>query len=248
MNLTVAACLLTMLGLTACSGAEEPGLLPDPGATRSAAHADVMSPPPAGMRWQGINGVVVAVPDSWQTQGQPCARGHEDAVWFVERNAPIFNCPNLAPGEAPSSALLIGRVGVQGLADPRTLHHHTTVHGLDVRDTGVRCRDSRPGLCTMDFVVPSAGAVFEVTYRGRAPRRFVRAVRDSVRGVPEGYATVPAIAYGTSVERAQTRLAAAGLSGRAPKVPFPHYVIGTLPAAGTVVRQGTSVALTIGDG
>ena len=100
----------------------------------------------------------------------------------------------------------------------------------------------------MDFIVPSAGAAFEVTYRGHAPQRFVRAVRDSVRSVPEGYTTVPAIAYGTSVEQAKTTLTAAGLSGRAPKVPFPHSVIGTLPEAGTVVKKGTSVALTIGDG
>jgi hypothetical protein len=247
MRLTVATCLLAMLGMAACS-ASGGGVHPDPGATRSGAPAGEMTPPPDGMRWQGIHGVVVAIPDSWQTQDQPCARGNEAEVRFAVRNAPIFNCPNLAPGDVPSSAMLVGPVGVQGLADPGTLRHHTTVRGLDVRDGGVRCRASLPSTCTIDFVVPSAFAAFEVTYLGHASKRFVRAVRDSVRPVPDGYTTVPAIAYGTSVQQAKSRLSAAGLSGRARKVPFPHAVIGTLPEAGAVVKQGTSVALTIGDG
>lgn len=250
MRLTVAACLVALLPLTGCTsmGGEEPGLLPDAGPTRSVAHLGEMTPPPAGMRWQGIHGVVVAVPDSWQTQGQPCAWGNEAAVRFVLRNAPIFNCPNLAPGEVPSSALLVGPVGVQGLADPRTLRHHVTVHGLAVRDGGVRCGDGLPRRCTVAFVVPSAEAAFEVVYSGHAAQRFVRAVRDSVRLLPDGYTTVPAIPYGTPVGRAKTTLTAAGLSGQASRVPFPHSVVGTLPEAGTVVKEGTSVALTIGDG
>lgn len=60
--------------------------------------------------------------------------------------------------------------------------------------------------------------------------------------------TVPKIRYGTSVDDAMARLARAGLCGQPPDVDFPHYVIGTRPAAGSIVERGTRVALLIGDG
>ena len=45
-----------------------------------------------------------------------------------------------------------------------------------------------------------------------------------------------------------SRLARASLCGQPPDVDFPHYVIGTEPAAGSIVERGTRVTLLIGDG
>lgn len=59
---------------------------------------------------------------------------------------------------------------------------------------------------------------------------------------------VPTIEYGTSVDEAMAQLERAGLCGHSPDVNFPHYVIGTKPAAGSMVDRGTRVALLIGDG
>ncbi len=66
----------------------------------------------------------------------------------------------------------------------------------------------------------------------------------SVRGSTK----VPAIKYGTSVDSAMVKLERAGLCGQFPDVDFPHYVIGTKPAAGSMVERGTQVVLLIGDG
>jgi hypothetical protein len=63
-----------------------------------------------------------------------------------------------------------------------------------------------------------------------------------------GSTKVPAIKYGTSVDDAMAHLERAGLCGQSPNVDFPHYVIGTKPAAGSVVERGAQVALLIGDG
>ena len=60
--------------------------------------------------------------------------------------------------------------------------------------------------------------------------------------------TVPVIDYFESVEVAMDLLRDAGLVGRAPQVDFPHYVTGTVPAAGQRVAVGDTVRLTIGDG
>jgi PASTA domain len=63
-----------------------------------------------------------------------------------------------------------------------------------------------------------------------------------------GTTRVPRIKYGSSVDDAMSRLERASLCGQPPDVDFPHYVIGTEPAAGSIVERGTRVTLLIGDG
>lgn len=62
------------------------------------------------------------------------------------------------------------------------------------------------------------------------------------------FVKVPPIRSYVSVERAQRKLAQAGLVGVAPKVQFPHYFVMTKPKAGTKVELGSEVRLIIGDG
>jgi hypothetical protein len=62
------------------------------------------------------------------------------------------------------------------------------------------------------------------------------------------FVEVPPIRSYVSVERAQRKLAQAGLVGVAPTVQFPHYFVMTKPKAGTKVELGSEVRLIIGDG
>jgi hypothetical protein len=206
-----------------------------------------MVAPPNGMRWQGITDVVVAVPDSWATETAPCGPAEHDAVRFLGPGTLAMRCPYIGPA-GDASLLLIAPADLPVLPGARHLRHETTVHGLDARHGGVRCRASLVGPCSLTFSVPEANAAFEVYYRGPNPEKFVAAVRDSVTRVSDGYTTVPAIAYGTSVADAKSELAEAGLSGRSPDVESPHYAIGSQPEAGAVVEDGTTIELTIGDG
>lgn len=205
-----------------------------------------MAAPPDGMRWLGINGVVVAVPEGWETETDPCSSAGHGTVRFLGPARSPSWCPRISPAGDVSSLLVAPTDGP--LLEAGRLRHEAAVHGLEVRHGGVGCRASSIGPCFLTFFVPDADALFEVSYRGRTPQEFVTAVRDSVTRVPDGYTTVPAIAYGTSMEDAKRQLAEAGLSAQSPDVDFPHYATGSQPEPGTVVADGTTVELTIGDG
>jgi hypothetical protein len=74
------------------------------------------------------------------------------------------------------------------------------------------------------------------------------ALLGSATPVPEGWVTVPAISYGASDGEGVRILEDAGLVGVPPDVDWPHYVVGTDPATGSVVAEGSEVALVPGDG
>ncbi|MFC6044115.1 PASTA domain-containing protein [Nocardioides hankookensis] len=194
--------------------------------------------PPAGTRWQGVNGVVVAVPRTWSTSTDPC-RPVADSVWMTGSTTGTVPCPAV---RAPGSGLQVGETTLG------PMRHRTIVRGLRVRHSGVRCRASASGPCSLEFAVPGRDASFQVFYVGPHPMAFVTRLMRSVTLLPAGLTTVPAIGAGTAVQQALGLIEEAGLVGRAPQVDFPHYVTGTAPAAGRVVRAGATVRLTVGDG
>lgn len=76
----------------------------------------------------------------------------------------------------------------------------------------------------------------------------IRRIRNSLTAIPDGYVTVPLIELGTPVNQAKAQLAEVGLDSTSPDVDFPDYATGTDPVTGSVVAEGSTVALTIGDG
>jgi hypothetical protein len=235
-----AVALVALLALaTAVGGCGGPA--PD---AEVAPPASGMPAPPEGMRWQGVNGVVVAVPGGWRTDTDPCGSPDGDTVRFLGPDEPPRWCPG--GGTVSSVSSLVVAPAARHLPQLGRLDQRIARRGLQVRHGGVRCRASSLGPCTFVFAVPDAA--FAVSYRGPDPQDFVGAMRDSVTRVPDGWTTVPPIRYGISVERAKNQLARAGLTGRSPEVDFPHYATGSRPEPGTVVPDGAEVALTIGDG
>ena len=126
--------------------------------------------PPTGTRWQGMNGVVVAVPRSWATSTESCQPA-ADTVWMTSTEKSPVPCPLV---RAQGSFLQVGGV------DPSTLRHRAKVGGLELRHGGVRCRTSASGPCTLEFAVPSRDASFQIFYLGPSPTEFVTRMMRSV--------------------------------------------------------------------
>lgn len=234
----VVVALVCTLSLAACtSGAPEP--TPPPSAPATGA----TFAPPAGMRWQGLAGVVVAVPADWATRTSPCLAPARAYVQFQVPYLRPIPCPYV-PDRSPAR-LTISSTGVRGLSFHQQLGRRETVNGLDVRSSGLVCRDSTLGPCSMTFAVPDAGVSFQVSYRWPHPEAFVTALHDSVTAVPDGWTTVPFVQSGfpTTAARATTRLERAGLEVARSDDGSPRSVLGTRPRAGTPVPDGSTVVL-----
>lgn len=196
---------------------------------------------PEGMRWVGMNDVVVAVPQGWGTATQPCEEPDGDTVAFLGADSTVLDCATL-PTQGVSS-LRIAAAESGSIPLGRRTDLTARAGGLRVLHSGVSCS---PGACETTFLV--RGAAFQVVVRGAAGRSAVEAVRDSVTLLPDGMSTVPFVEYGTSFEDTKQLLSRAELSIVEPDVNFPYYVTATEPPAGSVVEEGTEVAVVIGDG
>lgn len=249
-----AVVLAVVLSLAACTSGSDTDPAAGPTASRSATGspsattrpAAPMADPPPGMRWQGTNGVVVAVPEDWETSTDPSWGGSGPIVRFLSRAALAMGC--LLRADRPDAALLVASNRAVGRFLAGDLSLRTGVGGVEVLSSRLRCRPRPIGPCFLTFAVPSRDATFQVTYRGPHPRRYVQGLRASVTRVPSGYTMVPIVRYGRSDATAVRLLEAAGLTAEVPDVDFPHYVTGTVPPAGTPVPAGAVVRLTVGDG
>lgn len=235
------AALTAGLVLTVCAGCGDS--LGDPPEARTAGD-DTGLPPPAGSRWVGIGDVVVAVPELWGTQTQPCAEPDGDTVFLAGRSSTRLDCATVPT--AGVSSLTVATVASGAVDLEKSADLGAEVDGLRVSHSGTTCRT--PTTCELTFVVPDSGAAFHVVHSGRRSRAFVDGVLASLTRLPADQTTVPLVEYGISVARAEKLLAAAGLVAVAPDLDFPHYATGTTPPAGTVVARGQAVELTIGDG
>jgi hypothetical protein len=180
---------------------------------------------PADRRWAGIGGLVVAVPDDWGTVSGVCASPGHHEVAVQAGGAAAVRCALTEPG-APS--LTLSPPGSLGWSPGR----------------GVRC--TGPRVCSAPVV--GGASRFRVTLRGPGAQRELLALLDSASTAPDGWTTVPAVEYGADDDAAVEVLAEAGLVGVPPDVEWPHYVIGTEPAVGSLIAEGSEVALVPGDG
>ena len=255
MRLQVSAGLLLLAALAACGEATPPQPTSGAGAAvtspadRATAAPPTDAPPtPPGMRLVGRHGVVVAVPDGWQTHLDLCGRIRDGAVLFADEAGPAYPC---SPQPRPAASTLLVGSFTSSTVRPgagRDLDLVTRVGGLEVLHDGGVCRSSALGPCTLTFGVAERDVAFRVSYHGRGAEAFADAVLQSVRAVPDGWTTVPYFRYGTSVDDARAVLAETGLEAAVPEVDFPHYATGTEPPAGSVVAEGSTVGVTIGDG
>jgi hypothetical protein len=129
------------------------------------------------------------------------------------------------------------------------LFDHTTptesrlADGTVVTEAPVLCIDSFPESCSFQVAVPSEDAYFVLSVPDMSQHRFVQEVRDSLRVLPEGFTTVPAIDFGSTSSVASLALTDAGLKPRTPTPDVNLEVVATDPAAGSVVRLGAVVTL-----
>jgi hypothetical protein len=247
--------LLLLAALAACGEGKPPPSTSGAGAaaTSPAGRATVTPvteapPTPHGMRLVGRHGVVVAVPDGWQTHLDLCGRVPDGAVIFADEKGPTYPC---SPEPRPAASTLLVGSFTSSTVRPgagRDLDLVTRVDGLEVLHDGGVCRSSALGPCTLTFGVAEHDVAFRVSYHGRGAEAFADAVLQSVRAVPDGWTTVPYLRYGTSVDDVRAVLAETGLEAAIPEVDFPHYATGTEPPAGSVVAEGSTVGVTIGDG
>jgi hypothetical protein len=241
------AAAVAVLALAACSDPATPtqGTPPASPVSPPGQWTPAAPEPPDGFRWVGVDELVVAVPVAWETQIEPCAPPDGDVVHFVGRASAQLDCETV-PTRGVSS-LSIAPAGSGG-AIPlgRSVDLGIEIDGTHVTTSDVTCRTSSVGPCSLTFL--AAGTAFRVHYRGPEPQAFVAAVRDSLTRLPAGLTTVPFFDYGTAVDDAQQQLSTVGLEGRSPEVDWPHYATGTEPVAGSVVPEGSTVDLRIGDG
>jgi len=246
----------SLLALTACTGGTDdtdasPTSKSPPLSVPSHLSGQVTEPTtapagPSALRWVGMDGVVVAVPESWGTSVAPCAAPDGDTVWFMGVLSMRIDCaPQPIDGV---SSLTITSTRLSGLSLHRLADHDSTIHGLNVSSSDAICRNAAITVCSVTFTASGSDAVFRVVSQADQPRAFVLAVRDSIRRVPSGRTMVPFIEYGTSVVKAKQQLTDAGLRGQSPGVAFPHSTTGTDPPAGSVVAFGQPVELNVGDG
>lgn len=245
----LAAALLIVSPAVAACGSSDERTEPSAGGARSTAGAPELEVPD-GMRLVGLRQVVVAVPESWGTAETRCLKPIADTVF--EDTGGVTRCAYDEPtAEELSgvSSLAVVRLGTgYGKRLLAQMHPSDPMDGAEVLESDWGCLDKLPAICSQSFAVPSEGVAFVVRVEQGSSEKTLRAIRRSLQVLPEGYTTVPFIAYGTSMTLAQRRLADAGLVGAAPDVDFPHYFTGTVPVAGSVVPAGGTVEMTIGDG
>lgn len=200
-----------------------------------------------------MHGLVVAASLGWPVETDPCVARHDPVVRLVadSRHPRAVNCPRLGPGEQAASVLLAGPLRDPALPRLRDLPERVTVHGPDVRTSPVSCLVGEPTTCSAAVAVPPARVAFAVTMRGRATQGVVRALRASLREMPDGATTVPPLELGTPVGAAAERPEAPG-GARAARLlarrRLPALRHRVAPGAGAVVPTGSTVGLTVGDG
>jgi hypothetical protein len=180
MRALIAAGVLLPLLLTGCG--EE---------TDSTAEASSSLPAaPQGMRWVGMNDVVVAVPDWWTTGETRCGAPLEDTVYFD--NTAVYDCAdpvsNQEVAEVSSLAVIDASRGT-GEYLTREMQVVDDVSGHDVMELE-DCNEWFEGVCRRLFAVPDEGVLFAVSIADPEDADY-EAIRDSLRILPPGQTTVP---------------------------------------------------------
>lgn len=204
--------------------------------------ADAAEPvAPDGMRFVGIKNVVVAVPESWGIERTNCGQPTQDTVYFGGGRE--LQC--LVPQGGISSVLLLDLDSEYGAEVAESATTKSQINGLDVRLGPPVCLTGIP--CAFDRVVvmPEQRVVLATPFLSKES-----GVLGTVQLLPDGYTTVPHLSDGSSSPDALEDLAASDLNGQLASGAdcCPHYVIGSDPAAGSVVPIGSEVTVLVGDG
>lgn len=261
------ALLLTAL-LTGCGA-----LVSDPADPAADPATNPATDPPAGdVRWVGARGVAVAVPDWWTTGETRCLKPVETTV-YAESGA-MTDCAEPEPTDAEldevSSLAVIDLTSGLGQALVARMRPAGEVDGREVLELE-GCDPQLPGRCRRVFAVPSEDVAFGVVIADSGDGSH-RAIRESLRVLPDGTTTVPIAwdddlwvtpSYGSPPEvvgRYQRALEAAGLEVRVEVAPLPGEgdvaggtvsdlppgsLLGVEPQPGTPVDLGSVVTVTV---
>lgn len=146
--------------------------------------------PPEGMRWVGMSGVVLAVPQWWTTGETQCHAPVEDTVYFDPAATVDCTDPDYdqAVDEVSALAILDGTQGYGELVT-RDMAPVGTVDGHEVLEAE-DCEGWFDSVCRRMFAVPAKGVVFAVTIADEGDGSY-DAIRDSLRVLPDDLTTVP---------------------------------------------------------
>lgn len=223
--------------------------------------------PPEGMRWVGMSGVVVAVPEWWTTGETQCYAPVEDTVYFD--SSAVADCsesPSAAAVREVSALALLDATHGYGELQVRDMHTLATVDGHEVVEAE-GCEGWFDGVCRRMFAVPSKGVVFAVTIAEEGDGSY-DTIRDSLRVLPDDLTTVPIAvhddwtpSWGASPETADAlvdEIRKAGLEvevvtpepraddDQALYAEFPPgSFLDASPTLGSVIEKGGTVTVTV---
>jgi heat shock protein HslJ len=208
-------------------------------------HSRVAAPPsaPDGMRLVGRGGAVAAVPESWTQDQNDCTTSGTGNVYFPPVPPRSCHAPNLSSPESMQPTLGISELTLS--ADALDKFEPLEGSAGAVAEAGL-CLESRPTSCSQRIAVPSEGVLFTLTWwRAGDSEATVAQVRESLQLLPEGYAAVPFVEPGTMRSVAEGMVESAGLKPAVSAADVDVPVIGTEPAAGSVVRAPSEVTLLL---
>jgi hypothetical protein len=158
--------------------------------TNGDAAAASIPAPPAGTRWVGAGGAVVAVPDWWTTGETRCFAPVEDTVYFdLSATAECSDAPAPAAVREVSALAVLDAKSGYGEYEVRTMQPVGEVAGREVLERE-DCEGWFDGVCRRLFAVPSQGVVFAVTIAEEGDGSYEE-IRDSLRILPDTLTTVP---------------------------------------------------------
>lgn len=204
---------------------------------------------PAGMKLVGLGRAVVAVPEHWPVATSICSRPEVDHVFSYSDKWATARCG--AEFQASPAGISVGIGSLDSDVGLEILNLFGGEAIEDDTDARLKCGSVPAGQqqhCTQTLVVQSENAFIAMTALQPDADDAVRQIRDSLQLLPEGWTTVPLIEYGADDEAAAKILRDAGLKPVLPDVEWPHYVTGTVPEMGSVLRVGSEVELIPGDG
>jgi len=211
---------------------------------------DFVASPAPGTRLVGIGQVAVAIPTGWADDAASCNTPFEDTAFFpwgqdcaLATQPPPVSSVAITTGEfAESGTRLFGLEPLGEVADHQVLAGEAT------------CPVGQGESCRQVFGIPDLDAYFTVTIpedvEGGAISQ-IDAIRDSLTVLPDDQTTVPFVSTLASVIEVREALEAAGLSVTVNQQTCPPNasclsgVVGTAPAAGSVVATGSTVTINV---
>jgi hypothetical protein len=204
------------------------------------------SVPPAGMRWVGLGKLAIAVPQEWETNALQCATPVRDTV--IINLGMVHLCKPPRPRGVESVELGTGAPGDRFRFHADEIIDIDGVRAERQRTTCTPGSSSEAALCTGVVLVPSQGVWFLVESSTNAET--VDRVLQQITVVPDRVG-VPAF-LGSGKDQAKKYLDLLIAQGLRPEVntvevsdDMLEEVTKVSPAAGTMVKPGTEVTVTV---